>query len=110
MQLYRTDLFLVAVPRLYFFAAQGLQPFLAAHGFFAAQGLQPFLAAHGLQPFLAAHGFFAAQGLQPFLAPQAANAGEVIIVAPAIPPAMRPTPTMTGITVVDRSECLKDFI
>ncbi|MBT6909949.1 MAG: hypothetical protein HOA21_02250 [Rhodospirillaceae bacterium] len=73
-----------------FFAAQGLQAFLAAH--FAAQGLhapqtiflaahglqapQPFLAAQGLQAFLAAHGlqppqaFFGAHGLQLFFTAQ----------------------------------------
>ncbi|MFT5440031.1 MAG: hypothetical protein ACI9MJ_001898, partial [Alphaproteobacteria bacterium] len=42
---------------IFFFAAQGLQPFFAAQGFFAAHGLQAFFAAQGLQPFLAAQGW-----------------------------------------------------
>ncbi len=76
---------------IFFFAAQGLQPFFAAQGFLAAQGLQPrFFAAQGLQPFLAAQGwqpFFAAQGLQAAiwipaeLLMSEAAAGRAIVVA-----------------------------
>jgi hypothetical protein len=64
----------------FFFGAQGLHGFLAAHGL---QGLHGFLAAHGLQglqAFLDAHGlqglhgfFFAAQGLQGLQAELAAR-------------------------------------
>ena len=45
---------------IFFFAAQGLQPFFAAQGLqarFAAQGLHPFFALQGLHPRLAAQGF-----------------------------------------------------
>lgn len=46
----------------YFFAAQGLQGFFAAHGFWAAFAAQGFFAAHGFIFFF--NTFFAAQGLQ----------------------------------------------
>ena len=80
-----------------FFAPQGL------HGFLAPQGLQGFLAPHGLQGIFAAHGFLAAQGL----ALHAACAGSG---ATAIAAVTAPTPSISGMTVVDKSLLLKEFI
>jgi hypothetical protein len=74
----------------------------------AAQGLQPFFAAHGLQPRFAAQGFLAAHGLQPFFW---ACAGPIQTSGMTATLAMpSPTNRAIGITLEDSIFALNGFI
>jgi hypothetical protein len=103
----------------------GLQGFFAAHGlhglqgFLAAQGLHGFFPAHGLHGFLAAQGLHAASWMRPglgFAAGNGADKGCARVAACALGtstmalPTTKPSPAISGMTVVVSSLPLVDLI